>query len=72
MAEFERTITVSQLLEDQSKELNLEILLGQKYTKREIAKANDMRFDCKLNAGEDFWFNLCFMIYCEKMCTFEF
>ncbi|MBO7605423.1 MAG: HPr(Ser) kinase/phosphatase [Elusimicrobiaceae bacterium] len=40
MAEFERTITVAQLLEDQSKELSLEILLGQKYTKREISKAS--------------------------------
>lgn len=40
MAEFERTITVAQLLIDQSKELNLEILLGQKYTKREISKAS--------------------------------
>ena len=40
MAEFERTITVAQLLEDQSKELDLEILLGQKYTKREISKAS--------------------------------
>ncbi len=40
MAEFERTITVAQLLQDQSKELDLEILLGQKYTKREISKAS--------------------------------
>ncbi|MBQ2312675.1 MAG: HPr(Ser) kinase/phosphatase [Elusimicrobiaceae bacterium] len=40
MAEFERTITVAQLLQDQSKELSLEILLGQKYTKREISKAS--------------------------------
>ncbi len=40
MAEFERTITVAQLLEDQSKELDLELLLGQKYTKREISKAS--------------------------------
>lgn len=40
MAEFERTITVAQLLQDQSKELDLEVLLGQKYTKREISKAS--------------------------------
>ena len=40
MAEFERTITVAQLLQDQSKELSLEVLLGQKYTKREISKAS--------------------------------
>ena len=39
MAEFERTITVAKLIEDQGKELNLEVLLGQKYAaKREISK----------------------------------
>ncbi len=41
MAEFERTITVAKLIEDQGKELNLEVLLGQKYAaKREISKAS--------------------------------
>jgi len=40
MTEFERSITVAKLIQDQSKELDLEILLGQKYTKREISKAS--------------------------------
>jgi len=41
MAEFERTISVAKLIEDQGKELSLEVLLGQKYAaKREISKAS--------------------------------
>lgn len=40
MTEFERSITVAKLLQDQGKELCLEVLLGQKYTKREITKAS--------------------------------
>ncbi len=40
MAEFERTVTVAKMLADQGKELSLELLLGQKYTNREISKAS--------------------------------
>lgn len=40
MTEFERSITVAKLIQDQSKELDLEVLLGQKYAKREITKAS--------------------------------
>lgn len=40
MTEFERSVTVAKMVEDQGKDLCLEVLLGQKYTKREIFKAS--------------------------------
>ena len=40
MAEFERSVTVAKMVEDKGKDLCLEVLLGQKYTKREISKAS--------------------------------
>jgi len=40
MTEFERSVTVAKMVQDQGKELCLEVLLGQKYTKREIFKAS--------------------------------